>query len=125
MKKVILDLHAVLVIAMLCVGLYSCTKDNEKEKNSEIVGVWVWEDKDYKETLTLNNDGSFSLVWKSEYSGDVESGTWTYNASNKELILNTVVGEEPGPLTLKVNLAGNAMMLVEEDGDEWGPYIKQ
>lgn len=73
----------------------------------------------------LNNDGSFSLVWKSEYSGDVESGTWTYNASNKELILNTVVGEEPGPLTLKVNLAGNAMMLVEEDGDEWGPYIKQ
>lgn len=137
MKKVIFNLHAIMMIAMLCVGLCSCSKDDDKDStnstnlnrsstnNSEIVGVWIWQEDNYKETLSLNNDGSFSMAWIEGRSSNVESGTWAYDTNDKKLTLNTVVGEKPGSYTFTVKLAGNTMTLVERDGDVLGPYVKQ
>ena len=136
MKKYLLNWMTILMVAIVSVGFVSCgdDDDNDKKETSSLVGTWVYfeRDGDYSLSLmyTFNSDGTFKHVWQEtiswdkSYSGE-ESGLWKYDSNNHKLTLTTIVGEEPGVYTYAIRLQGNQMTKIEDDGYEFGPWIRQ
>lgn len=97
-----------LLIAILCIGTTSCTKDDDEDsKNkkenidedddddikSTIVGTWEYDDGDgWTVVLRLNSNSSFKLTETEVYQGkpdvSITEGSYKYNSSSKTLTLS-------------------------------------
>lgn len=76
---------AALMLAVVCVGLSSCSKDDEDDNidNSLLVGTWISDNGVYE--YTFNADGSGS-EYNDEFNVTTKF-TYTFNTKTKMLII--------------------------------------
>lgn len=89
---------AMMMVAMLSVGLVACGSDDDDSGNSLVVGTWVGQGagEDSDEALTLVINGDNTGIWTSThydpYSGQgTESGafTWVMTTANQGMVTAT------------------------------------
>lgn len=120
------------MLAVVCMGLSSCSKDDDK--TNPLVGTWVSDDEEGEDTLTFNADGSGINNWVSYENGKkyAHSDEFTYVFDTKTMLL-TIKEKNPeeGELaeyTGRIELSDNVLKITytDEDGDDWTEtYHKQ
>lgn len=127
---------AAFMMAVVCVGLSSCSKDNTDDKSSEkvevlIVGTWerndTWSTSGASGTIsgtsltsyTFKSDKTYQLneyYYKMDNGNDrvfSEDGTYTYYNDTKKLILTDGDGEQYPYTIIEVN--SNTLTITDDD----------
>ena len=134
MKKYLLNLTTILMVAIMSGGFVSCGDDDKEDaientQSSSIIGTWTWIERDGSYTfsmrITFNSDGTYRSIIQENSSNDEEYGKWTYDTNDYRLTLTTISGEKPEAVTFTVKWHGNKMTLIDPDGDVYGPFTKQ
>jgi hypothetical protein len=129
-------LFTTLLMVVLCVGITSCSKDDDNE--TSIVGTWnmsktisgraslkervtTYPDANNQSTLTLNSDGSFSSTDTEDGKTELSSGIYTYDPAKNLLTMTYKYANgstETSTLTVKELTVTSLVIsntLVEED----------
>ena len=130
-RKRFFGLLAVLMLALLSVGLVSCSDDDDdggggSAGNAEIVGIWV----DGKKTMVLGSDGSYNMTDTS--MGDktqYRKGTYSYNPVQGLFALDVpaVPGQNSAYRQTYIvqTLTQTTLVLLYKDGDIEGYYTRR
>lgn len=128
-KEFFWSLLTVMMVAMLSVGIVSCSKDDKNDESnpsSKVIGTWSVRDGNESLTLTFKSGGVGTSTYKyySSYSGmETETETFTYEMEDesKGIILMEYYDSYSGYQTdiVYFEIRGNKMYIYEEDyGDE-------
>ncbi|MBP3213836.1 MAG: hypothetical protein J6M19_03240 [Bacteroidaceae bacterium] len=113
MKKVFLSMMSILMVAMLCVGFASCSKDDDNagslayDANNPIVGGWYHPetDEDSEILFLLYPNGNFKLLERVLYR---HNGNYGYN----NVVVEGRYEYEDGTLYLTITKSNDADILV-------------
>lgn len=127
---------AALVMAVVCVGLSSCSKDDDKKESdntlSLLMGTWeregtwkIWTDVVREgtslTTYIFKSDKTYTLIecdYKIDNGKDridTEEGTFTYYEDTKKLVLND--GEDKYTVTI-IEITNNTLTIDDDGGVE-------
>lgn len=123
-----------LFAVLLSFAMASCSGDDDDDETPEpdptpetpvvtnpLVGTWVCDEGDWKETVTFNSNGTGKTIEMEYYNGSweryEERFTYTYNRSNSTVKL--LFSDDDEPLTVYVRFISNNKM--EIDG---GIYVR-
>ena len=128
MKRIVLKMTAIMIMAVLCVGFMSCSSDDDDKNN--VVGTWVEDYGDGICTFTFRGNGTG--VYVDRYNGNYGLETYSFNFNYRmhndtsgDLIILDEHGDEDEVLPFLVD--GNVMHIYEDysyDDVEWILYKK-
>lgn len=126
MKKYLINLLAILVVAVLSISLVSCSKDDEK--SFSIVGTWRydWEDGEGYTILTFSENGT-GFENKEEYGYKVTTLSFKYTYNENTGILYTTWKDGSETITNKLDVLSNDKFRLwdEEGDDEYAVFNRQ
>ena len=99
MKKYLISLLTIMMVAMVGFSFVSCSDDDD----TGIVGTWRWDDdeSDYYDIITFRKDGSGT--WTEYYNGKSDREDFSYKYDQKNKILIMYAGDEEETSTVYVN----------------------
>lgn len=97
---------AALVMAVVCVGLSSCSKDDDNDENkTSIVGTWIGGQ--------FEVDDNETLIFNSNNKGKWDSDEFTYTTNSNKVIIDYGDGD---PETWTFSISGTTLNMTAEDG---------
>jgi len=142
MKKYFLSMLSILMVAMLCVGFASCSKDDDNagslayDANNPIIGSWYHSEIDGSQEnetlLLLYSNGKFKLLervpyWHGGYEDVVVEGRYEYEDGTLYLTITKsndsdfVVGNM---LEMDVMSLNRNRLVVESYNDEYDDFVE-
>lgn len=99
------------MLAVVCVSLSSCNKDDDDE-NNPLVGTWIVTENDY-ETITFNADGTGEDTTTDGGNTFVDKFTYTFDSKTMMLTIRWNEPDTDGEseLTVKVEISSNGDVL--------------
>ena len=116
------SLQAIMIVAMLSLGLLSCGDDEEENVENPFVGTWLCSNHyidrvsydSGTDTYTFKSNGSYE--WKCR-GWDNESGYYNYNTSLKTLTLSNKKGTTW--VYIIPSITDSYFVIIDEDGDRY------
>ncbi len=125
--KIFKQIVWLVLVALTCVGVASCSPDipDNPEYTNELVGSWLWDDDDEPSLFTFKRDGSFEeKVWSVEDPEDYDTlyGTYEFDLKRGSLELYYYYYDDTD--SYKVKIKGDEMHWGNEDG-HWFVLYRQ
>ncbi len=127
-KEFFWSLLTVMMVAMLSVGIVSCSKDDKNDESnpsSKVIGTWSGQDVEFGSiTMTFKSGGSGTYVGRyyDSYSGyETERGVFTYSMTDESsgiiiIKYNDSYSEDETDI-LPFEIEGRKMYIYDDDYD--------